>query len=78
MCALPLTPLGVGNEPKPVASMRRTDGTRLQYRSPAGVAEPLQVADNSIEPAVPNRCRNLLSKDRCRLSLRDEVLPGGP
>lgn len=57
-----LVPLGVGNEPEPVTSMRRTCGTRRQNRRPNGVADAFQVLANSIEPTVSNSVRNLLSK----------------
>jgi len=49
-----------------------------QYDRPAGVARSLQVSEYSIEPPVPNRVFNLLSKHNWRLALADETEHFGP
>jgi hypothetical protein len=58
--------------------MGRADAVCAQYVRPAGVAFSFQVSEYSIEPAVPNRCFNLLSKDNCRAALADEPEHFGP
>jgi hypothetical protein len=70
--------LGVGHEPQPLADMRGADAVCAQYCRPNGVAFALHVCTNSIEPAMPHRAFNLLSKDRCRAALADEVKPDWP
>jgi hypothetical protein len=49
-----------------------------QYARPNGVAFAFQVSTNKVEPAVPNRALNLLTKDRVRSALADEPEPLGP
>ena len=49
-----------------------------QYRLPNGVAFSLLVCTNKVEPPVPNRAFNLLTKHHWRLNCVDEVVPGGP
>jgi hypothetical protein len=49
-----------------------------KYRRPAGVTKTFKVCEYSIEPAMPNRARNLLSKDDWRAALADEPGKLGP
>ena len=44
---------------------------------PNGVAFPFQFCTYKIKPSVPNRCRNLFSKDDWRFKLADEPHPSG-
>lgn len=52
--------------------MRRADAVCAEYRLPNGVTFSFQVCTNSIEPPVPNRSFNLLTKDALRATLADE------
>jgi hypothetical protein len=54
--------------------LRRTDRASLQQRRPDGVMTALHVIGSAVEPAVPNRARNLLSKDDCRSTRSDEAV----
>jgi len=58
--------------------MRRTDARRRERDTPEGVTQAFHVSVYKVDPIIDSLACNLLSKDRCRLSLRDEVLPGGP
>jgi hypothetical protein len=49
-----------------------------QYTRPNGVAFSFQVSTNSIEPALPNRSFNLLTKHALRARLADEPEHFGP
>jgi hypothetical protein len=70
--------LGVGTEVQPLPDVRRTDAARSKYDRPNGVRRRFQVNVNNVEPAVSNRCCNLLSKDNCRAALADEACPMWP
>jgi hypothetical protein len=52
-----------GHEPEPLPNVRCPDARSRQTDRPDGVAFSFQVIANKIEPAVSNRCRNLLTKD---------------
>lgn len=69
---------GVGHPEQSRPDVRRTDATSWQYRRPAGVTFRFQVSEYSIDPSVSNRSRNLLSKDRCRMTLADNPKPRRP
>jgi len=70
-------PPGVGHPVQPLPDVRCPDAVCAQYHRPAGVAFRFQVSAYSIEPAVPNRCFNLLAKDILRAALPDKPEPGG-
>jgi hypothetical protein len=57
---------------------RIADARSRETDRPEGVAFSFQVRLNKVEPAVPNRCFNLLTKDNVRLALLDDVEPCGP
>jgi hypothetical protein len=69
---------GVGTEVQPLPDVRRTDAARSKYDRPNGVRRRFQVNVNKVEPAVSNRCCNLLSKDDWRAALPDEAYPMWP
>jgi hypothetical protein len=56
-------PLGVGNEPQPLTAMWSADARSRDTCRCNGVAFSFQVSLNKVEPSVPNRCFNLLTKD---------------
>lgn len=58
--------------------MRCRDSSSREYRRPEGVAFAFQSIGHGVEPAWPNRSRNLFSKNDCRAALADEVEPDGP
>ena len=70
--------IGVGQPVIAVSDVRRTDARRRERDTPEGVTQALHVSVYKVDPIIDSLACNLLSKDRCRLSLRDEVLPGGP
>jgi hypothetical protein len=70
--------LGVGHEPEALSDMGRLDTRSRDTDRPAGVSFTFQVRLNKVEPAVPNRCFNLLTKDNSRSALADEIEPRGP
>jgi len=70
--------LGVGHEPKALSDMGRLDARSRDTDRPAGVAFAFQVRLNKVEPAVPNRCFNLLTKNNSRPALANEIEPDGP
>jgi hypothetical protein len=69
---------GVGHEPEALSDMGRLDTRSRDTDRPAGVSFTFQVRLNKVEPAVPNRCFNLLTKDNSRLALPNEIEPSGP
>jgi hypothetical protein len=69
---------GVGHEEHPLSDVRCPDAVCAQYCRPEGVTFRFQVCRNSIEPAVSNRCLNLLAKDDSRAALADEPKPVRP
>jgi hypothetical protein len=70
--------VGVGHEEQALSLVRRADAVCSEYGVPAGVALAFQVCVNKIEPAMANRCRNLLSKHNRRAALADEMEPRWP
>jgi hypothetical protein len=58
--------------------VRRADARSAQIDNPNGVTRCFQVSVNKIEPTEAVLARNLLSKDDCRLALRDERVPVRP
>jgi hypothetical protein len=58
--------------------MGRADASSAQIDGPNGISTPLHVSAYSGEPFKSKRPRNLLSKDRCRSALADEVEPNRP
>jgi hypothetical protein len=66
------------SEPQSLPDVRGTDAVCAKNRSPDGVAFSFHVSLNSVEPTMPDRCRNLLAKRDCRAALADEVEPHGP
>ena len=49
------------------------DARSAEIGSPNGVARSFQVSVNKVEPSEPILARNLLSKDRARSALLDEM-----
>lgn len=78
LASLSGTVKGVGHEPQPLADVRSTDARSRDTGRCEGVADSFHVSLNKVEPAVPNRCFNLLTKDDRRAALLDEVEPEGP
>jgi hypothetical protein len=70
--------VGVGHEEQPLSLVRSADACSRQIRRCAGVASSFQVSEYKIEPRPAKFARNLLSKDDCRATLRDEMEPHGP
>jgi hypothetical protein len=58
--------------------VRRADARSRDTDRPDGVTDSFQVSRYSIEPAVANRCFNLLTKDDWRAALADEAIPYRP
>lgn len=69
---------GVGHEPEPLPDVRGADARSAQIGSPDGVTLAFQVSVNKVEPTEAVLARNLLSKDRCRSALADEMEERGP
>ena len=69
---------GVGHEVDPLPDVRSTDARSRDTDSPEGVVDSFHVSLNKVEPTVPNRCFNLLTKDDRRAALLDEEVPVGP
>ena len=70
--------VAVSHEPQSLSDVRSADARSRHTDRPAGVIFAFQVSLNQVEPAVINRCFNLLSKDDCRAALADEIEPVGP
>jgi hypothetical protein len=68
---------GVIHEPcppeEPVPPVRCADTASWQYGRPNGVAFAFQVSRYKVEPAVPNRCLNLLAEQDWRVEGADEA-----
>lgn len=60
----------VGHKPKTISEMVRTRARGFDRDAPHGVTHGFQITSHAAEPF--NRVRNLLSKNDCRRSLRDE------
>ena len=69
---------GVTHPVKSVSDVRRTDARRRERDRPEGVTQGFQVSVYKVDPRVSVLACNLLSKDRCRLALFDEVMEGWP
>ncbi len=67
-----------GDKPQPFPLVRRADAASREIGGPHGIACAFQVSANSGEPFKSTATRNLLSKNRCRLALRNEAVPVGP
>jgi hypothetical protein len=67
----PSLALIVAHKPVSVSEMVRTRARGLDRHCPHGVSHFFQITSHKSEPC--RRARNLLSKDRWRASLRDEV-----
>jgi hypothetical protein len=70
--------IGVGHEVNPVSPVRRAEARSREYHRPDGVSQRLQVIVNKVEPRLRVSGRNLLTKDRCRSALADEMEPCRP
>jgi len=68
----------VGNEVQPLPDVGRTRAVCSQYRLRNGVLFRFHVSTNKVEPAMSNRCCNLLTKDDSRATLADEAMPLRP
>ena len=68
----------VGHEPQALTDVRGTDARSWDTDRRAGVTDSFQVVLYKVEPAMLNRCFNLLTKDDWRLALADEVVECGP
>ena len=75
---LPSTAFGVGHPEESLADVRGADARSREIGGPDGISQVLQVSANSGEPFTSILARNLLSKDRCRAALGDEVVKSGP
>jgi hypothetical protein len=69
---------GVRHPPQSLSDVERADTASRETDRPRGVAFSLQVIAYKVEPAVGNRCFNLLTKHRVRAALADEAKPGRP
>jgi hypothetical protein len=58
--------------------VRRADARSRDTDRPDGVTDTFHVIRYSVEPAVSNRCFNLLTKDDWRATLADKSMPGWP
>jgi hypothetical protein len=65
--------VGVGHPVETVTDVRSTDARRRKRDRPDPVSHAFQVILNKVDPRVCVTARNLLSKDRCRAALLDEV-----
>lgn len=70
--------VAVGHKPQAVSPMGRIDGTSRDNGRPAGVTDTFQVRMHSVEPILPNRCRNLFSHDDIGPAGTDEIEEDGP
>jgi len=70
--------LRVGHEVKPLPDVRCADAVCAHNCRPEGVVKTFQVCLNKVEPAMANRCANLLAKDCDRAVLADEPEPLRP
>lgn len=70
--------ISMADEPEPVASVGRVDGTSRDNGRPAGVADAFQVSTHSVEPVLANRCRNLFSHECSGPAGADESEKVGP
>ncbi len=83
-CAVSILPLwvsdvrGVGHPVQSVPDVRSTDARRRERDGPESVVQGFQVNLYKVEPRFCVFARNLLSNDRCRLALLNEVVKGGP
>ena len=68
----------LSDKPEALTDVRGADARSRHTDRPAGVIFAFQVSLNQVEPAVVNRCFNLLSKDDWRAALADEIEPVGP
>jgi hypothetical protein len=65
--------IGVGHPVEPVTDVRSTDARRRKRDRPDPVSQAFQVILYKVDPRICVAARNLLSKDRCRAALIDEV-----
>ncbi len=70
--------VGHGAPVEPVSDVRSTDARSRERDRPDPVSQTFQVILYKVDPRVCVATCNLLSKDRCRAPLRDEVMEGGP
>lgn len=68
----------LSNEPESLPDVRSTDARSRDTGCPEGVTDSFHVSLYKVEPAMSNRCFNLLTKDDVRLALCDEVVEGWP
>jgi hypothetical protein len=69
---------GLRHPEQALPSVGRADARSAQIGTPAGISKVFQVKANSGEPFASILARNLLSKDRCRSALGDEIVKSGP
>jgi hypothetical protein len=69
---------GVGHPIKPVSDFGSTDARSRERDRPEGVAQFFHVILYKVDPRLAVLARNLLSKERWRLVLADEVMPRWP
>ncbi len=69
---------GVGHPVEAVSDVRCADARSRERDRPDGVTQVFQVIRYKVDPSVCVAACNLLSKDRCRLTLLDEVVPVRP
>lgn len=69
----PSSALAVGHPEQALPDVRRADARSRQIGGPDPISHRLQVSAYSGEPLTSKAARNLLSKDSCRPTLRDEA-----
>ena len=70
--------VGVTHEEYALSDVRGTDARSRDTSCCEGVIDSFHVSLNKVEPAVPNRCFNLFTKDDRRAALFDKVEPVRP
>lgn len=63
---------------KSVSDVRRTDPRRRERDTCEGVAHGFHVSVYKVDPRLDSLACNLLSKDDCRSTLADEMVPMRP
>jgi hypothetical protein len=72
------TAVGVGHPVQAVSDVRSTDARSREYERRAGVVAVFQVSLYKVEPSEAVLSFNLLTKDRSRAALLDEMVERGP
>jgi hypothetical protein len=70
--------VGHGDPVEPASDVGGVHGASRDIDAPPGVTFTRQISDNSVEPTIPSRSRNLLSHDDRRPAGGDEAKEVGP